>query len=528
MMHVEGKQVVSALYFFVFAALAFQGRFISLFFEAQGLTNSEIGMVLSGSMGFGLISTPLWTALCDYIEDRRTVLLFICSSTPCVVLLYQVPQMFGFMHTPLAFWWAIGCRSLYTGLFSPTMSIIDTVSLAVLDNKGEWGHARLWGAVAWALVNAGILGPLLDTDLDFCWVMVIGYAVASSVLVFVVYFLLHPGYNSGISANGQFCRSSSDSESTSDGESMSGAKSKQGLRSSMRKTKKAKGGRLRKVKYDVLDIGDEEEEEAAAEERGEGEKDGIMEGSTGDEADQQQRTKVSASAILSILWGRDIAKSKAPESRPAIFFLVMFFIGFGTSIVESLVFLFFVDDLHASNTLCGASVMVTVLFEIPIFQYSERVMEKVSVQLLLVISMAAYCTRVYCYTIFTSPWMVLLVEPLHGVTFACAQLAAVQYCALIAPPGLETSTQGLKDSVRSLGGIIGIFSAGVVTDLFGSATMYRGAAAVVGCTMVWYMCVHRAQLCVGGTSSSVSGNTGTEPSSSPPPPSLPTLASTAL
>ena len=98
-------------------------------------------------------------------------------------------------------------------------------------------------------------------------------------------------------------------------------------------------------------------------------------------------------------------------------------------------FLFFVNDLHASNTLCGASVLVTVLFEIPLFRYSEHVMSMFSVHALLVIAMFSYCTRVFAYTIFEEPWMVLLVEPLHGVTFACAQLASVQYCAQIAVYG---------------------------------------------------------------------------------------------
>ena len=101
--------------------------------------------------------------------------------------------------------------------------------------------------------------------------------------------------------------------------------------------------------------------------------------------------------------------------------------------------------------------------------------------------------------------MVLLVEPLHGVTFACAQLASVQYCAQIAPPGLETSTQGLKDAVRSAGGIVGVFLAGIVTDTFGSTVVYRGAAGVVGLALVCYACFHRRRLCLPASAAAGAG-----------------------
>ena len=52
------------------------------------------------------------------------------------------------------------------------------------------------------------------------------------------------------------------------------------------------------------------------------------------------------------------------------------------------------------------------------------------------------------YTLFSDPWMILLVEPLHGVTYALLQLSSVLYAAKLAPKGLETTTQGLKDTVR--------------------------------------------------------------------------------
>ncbi|KAJ1479591.1 hypothetical protein T484DRAFT_1813648 [Baffinella frigidus] len=145
----------------------------------------------------------------------------------------------------------------------------------------------------------------------------------------------------------------------------------------------------------------------------------------------------------------------------------------GTALVEGLVFLFFVQDLGASNTLCGLSIIVTVVFELPIFSYSKKCLRVVfelpifsyskkcldtfGIQGLLIMAGVCYVTRVMAYTLFSDPWMVLSVEPLHGITFAFKQIAAVHYCAAIAPPGCETSAQGFKDVVVQLGVITGTF-----------------------------------------------------------------------
>ena len=51
------------------------------------------------------------------------------------------------------------------------------------------------------------------------------------------------------------------------------------------------------------------------------------------------------------------------------------------------------------------------------------------------IACGAYVVRVVAYSVFTDPWLILTVEPLHGVTFAFLQLASVHYVAQLAPAG---------------------------------------------------------------------------------------------
>jgi hypothetical protein len=82
--------------------------------------------------------------------------------------------------------------------------------------------------------------------------------------------------------------------------------------------------------------------------------------------------------------------------------------------------------------------------EIPIFYFSERILNKTSSFTLLMVAHVAYSVRVFGYTLITAPWQVLLLEPLHGVTYACYALSSVTLLARFAPAHLQSSTQGVK------------------------------------------------------------------------------------
>jgi len=77
-----------------------------------------------------------------------------------------------------------------------------------------------------------------------------------------------------------------------------------------------------------------------------------------------------------------------------LFTFSVFALSIGMAIVESLSFTYFTDVLNAPASLNGATVVVTVLFEIPLFHYSSKVMEKVGYTNLQCIAMLAYSTRV--------------------------------------------------------------------------------------------------------------------------------------
>ena len=152
-----------------------------------------------------------------------------------------------------------------------------------------------------------------------------------------------------------------------------------------------------------------------------------------------------------------------------------------------MVFLF-LEFLGGSNTVCGITVAVTVVFEIPMFHIAPAMLRKYGVGWLLLLACAAFWIRVMGYTMIPEgqPWWILLLEWLHGFTYAGAQSSAVEFVTQQMPPGLEASGQGIVNFVCGMASIIGLYAGGALQDAFGPRVMYRVfvAAVTVGMTLL--------------------------------------------
>jgi len=157
----------------------------------------------------------------------------------------------------------------------------------------------------------------------------------------------------------------------------------------------------------------------------------------------------------------------------------------GMSVVESLVFIFF-EFLGGSNTLCGITVALTVLFEIPIFHVAPKLLRRLGSGSLLLVAGCSYIVRVVGYSLIPQGHiaLVLLLEPLHGVTYACAQTSMVDFAAHVMPKGSEASGQGLLGVFKGLGSVTGLFLGGVLEQTLGPRIMYRIFATTVTVGMV--------------------------------------------
>jgi MFS family permease len=169
-------------------------------------------------------------------------------------------------------------------------------------------------------------------------------------------------------------------------------------------------------------------------------------------------------------------------------------IGCGMALVESFLFVYLQNDLGATTRLCGWTVGVTVLCEIPIFYYSKMWLRTIGHDGLFVIALIAYSTRVYGYTLLTPSTVsyILALEILHGVTFAAMWIASIDFSAQIAPAEWSTTVQSiLSAAFTCFGSIVGPLIGGYIIQHDSAVTLYRGMALVVAVVLVTHCFVWR-------------------------------------
>jgi len=388
--------LIKAYYFSSFCWFATFFRYLTLYFEHDGLTAAQIGMLWGVFRILQTIITPFVSAFADKTKQSRRMLMWshaICS-LPFLALAIPLPEDFEKMVPRAAAFWLFALSS------SPAFGLRDAMAIAACGGDSDlWGKSRVYGAVGWGMMHL-VLGPIMDS---------VGFSV-----LFVSFFVL-----------------------------------------------------------DFIQI--------------------VIIRSSLPESCGDVKKEVTASAVLEIF------------SNNWLFFVNMTFIGAGFSMVEGMLFLL-LQEMEASNLLCGLAVVVTVIFELPIFHYAKYVLEKLGTRNMILLGQIAWVVRAFFYANMTEAWTVLLIEPLHGVTFALVWTAATQHVAdpAVSGQGLEASAQGLLQATfMGVGPVLGLSIGGWLFDNLGSHAVYGVFAVVV-------LAVGVAYSLWGGNESSSYGMTGTQ------------------
>lgn len=401
------------LFFTLMATFAIPGRFISLFFQAHGLSPSQIGIILSISGLFALPVTPIICHLADNSKNRERVLLTI-----------QVLQTFSFLLNCIAypplhllpanlrFVFILICYSLSSIFQNPTFPIVSAISISQLreshmDASIWFGKERLWAAVGWAATSL-MLGCVLDW-LPFGFGFVYVFAIFSSaIFIFTIICFQKANRLNHFSSLHLFPNMNDEISSlTSTTAIPSPASSPRSL--------------FRAI-YPVLTSG----------------------------------------GYITVLY-----------------YHLVFWLAVGMSTVEYLLFLYFVNDLKASNFLCGITVVVTVMIEIPLFAYAPRILSRLGESNVTIIGAFAFIIRMVGYCVIPSAWFVLFLEPLHGVTIATVECASVSFVSKRTCPEYEATAQAILAFIHGVGFSVGGAGGGFIMETFGSRVMYLTAGSMV-------------------------------------------------
>ena len=175
------------------------------------------------------------------------------------------------------------------------------------------------------------------------------------------------------------------------------------------------------------------------------------------------------------------------SNRSWLLFLFLVFVGgAGQAVIHNFLFLY-MNDLGASKTLMGFALTAATLSELPMFFFADRLLTRWSPRGLFVFGTIMYVVRAMALSYIDIPWMILIPQLLHGLTFSAMWVAGVSYADEIAPPGFGATAQGLFSGVfMGIATAFGAFLGGALYQDFGGAIMYRTMAIVVAVSLLLF------------------------------------------
>jgi MFS transporter, PPP family, 3-phenylpropionic acid transporter len=367
----------SIYYFLYYGAISILFPFLALFYQGQGLTGAQIGLLAAIAPIISFFGAPLWTGAAD--ASHRHKLAALLSTLGVVIVTFIFPRLASFGGLLLMI-------SLFAFFNAPTGSLVDSAVLALLgDRKERYGRIRMWGTVGYGIV-APFAGSLIGR-LGLKWAFW-GYAILMLASLLVITRI---PFRQGHS-NGSF-----------------------------------RGG-------------------------------------------------------MRLLFA----------NRSWMLFLVMVFIaGVGMATINNYLFVY-LQSLGASKTLMGFALTVSTLSEIPALFFSDRLLRRFGARGVLIIAMTTIGLRLVGYSLTTQPWVVLLIQLCHGLTFAAIYTAGVQYAYQIAPPGMQATTQGMfSGTLMGFGSAAGGLLGGLLLDRFSPGGMYAFAGTLVLAGLLAFLLVER-------------------------------------
>jgi MFS transporter, PPP family, 3-phenylpropionic acid transporter len=158
-------------------------------------------------------------------------------------------------------------------------------------------------------------------------------------------------------------------------------------------------------------------------------------------------------------------------------FLVFLFSVFLVSITMGATNAFFsiyMDSIGSGESAIGLAWTISALSEIPILLYSSALLRKIGSTGLLKIAFITYGVRWLLYSFINTPFLVIILQALHGLCFATYLIGSVTYINAHAPEGMTTSALSLLNFVSfGAGAIIGSLLAGYIYQSAGLPWLFR-------------------------------------------------------
>jgi len=160
-------------------------------------------------------------------------------------------------------------------------------------------------------------------------------------------------------------------------------------------------------------------------------------------------------------------------SNPSvIIFLVMMFVCGGMfGFVETFLFVYLKEDLHAPIYLLGLTITTGALVSIPFLYFSDQIVNKIGMVNVIIWALLMYGVRYVGYSYITCAWYAFPFEALEVFTIQLLRVGSAKYIQMYAPLGALATLTGLSGGAhfgfgKGIGGLVG----GVIKDQYASTS----------------------------------------------------------
>merc|ERR1712241_284786 len=145
-----------------------------------------------------------------------------------------------------------------------------------------------------------------------------------------------------------------------------------------------------------------------------------------------------------------------------LFLVMMFVCGIMYGFVETFLFVFLKEDLHAPMYLLGLTITTGAVVSLPFLYYSDKIVKMMGVFNSLAFSLLMYGVRYVGYSYTNCAWYAFPFEALEVFTFAHLQVVSAKFARDYSPPGALATLTGITGGAhnglgKGLGGLLGGF-----------------------------------------------------------------------
>ncbi|MCS7460160.1 MFS transporter [Paenibacillus doosanensis] len=196
--------------------------------------------------------------------------------------------------------------------------------------------------------------------------------------------------------------------------------------------------------------------------------------------DKGSGQRISFTAVTSVL-----------KNGPFLWFLFLVFVLTVPHRMNDGLFVLYLKDLGASDSMAGWAWALAAMGEIPTFALLSRYLHRFHELALLGIVAVLYTVRWLLYGWVSDPAALIALQLMHSVTFAVFWIVAVQYAVRLVPESMRSTGQAMLSAVfLGLAGITGGFVGGVIKDAWGGQAMYHFGAVMTAAAAVLLFGTH--------------------------------------